>query len=220
MSCGATRKRLFDYVERLLSPTVTEAVKRHLATCAACREIETGLEEARSILQGVGRAQAPATLKEAVCQRVAQSGSRRSMLRRGQLENLLSGYRGWAAVTAVLVVGILFWYGLRWAPSPARVPVGSQKPIVQEDGPMRARNEMDEFVDFCLERHSEFVSDLTLSDEANLAVIQKARVTVVPARLGSGRGTEGLSGKTSPRAPMSWPAAGGQGRQWWFRRTR
>lgn len=221
MSCRGTRKRLLEHIEGRLPLKSAEEVSEHLSSCGRCREVARELEEARAILRTVGRSPAPAGFREAVRERMASS----QWSVRGIEATRHQGVKGrwwvgWgrpAIVGGAAVIALAVWFGLRWASQPPVEPLATREPAAAGERVAVEGNEMDEFVDFCLEQHSRFVSQRTLSDEGSLAMAQRARVLMRPARIG----LKGLGSRVVPReGPLGvrqpLPAMKPQERQWWW----
>ena len=53
MTCKHIRKKLVSYADGDLSPTETEAVRRHLQQCDGCREVLTALERSIGLAEAI-----------------------------------------------------------------------------------------------------------------------------------------------------------------------
>lgn len=71
MDCKEIREYLLtDYRDAMAKSDVADAVRRHLESCAACREFEHGLDIALKPFADVSRARPPQDLWEKIRQRV------------------------------------------------------------------------------------------------------------------------------------------------------
>ena len=216
MTCRGTRKRLLDYVEGRLSLEAAESVKQHLTGCLACRQMATGLGQARDILRAVRRGRAPEGFTAAVRERIGKLRPG-AALERGGLGGLLAGYRRWALAGAGLAVVALAWFGYQWTLRDQAASVGVHPTAPSEMRVAEEENEMDEFVEFCVSQHNQYVSQQALPEAGNLVVAQKTRFPMRHGRMPSGE----YKGQMLPRRPRTttpgepWPAKG-EGRQWWW----
>lgn len=222
MSCWRTKRRLFEYLEGRLPVKSAEEVDFHLATCAACRDTATRLGQSRAILRTLGREPAPDDLKSAIWERVATRQGHGLARQAWQVRGLALGYRRWPLVGMALVMAVLVPLGLRWVSRPPGgaqegLPTGSQTARMVGEG-----NEMDQFVDFAVKQHSQFVSQRALGDEGMLGVVRQVRPwagrramrsLVRPRRpfeASSNGGAKGVAGMPGQTAQWWWTEGGGR----------
>ena len=201
-----------------MPPRLAEKIRRHLDTCDACRETVEALEQARGILRAAAPVRVPARFAESVQERLTEVVAGGKYPRQRSLGRLLAIRRAWAfAAGALLVLAGLVWLGVHSVlRSPAPPPEGTQiaSPLQVPD---YTRNEMDDFVQFCLERQSEYVWQRGFVNDASAVLARTpatggAKRTLFPPRRTSQRAPR--SGRVPARQTL--PVFRAQGREWWW----
>jgi len=70
--CRARLRQLFDYLDGEVSPARCAALEKHLAACACCGDLVSGLRRAMDVYRTVGRQRLPPDVQRRAKRRVKQ----------------------------------------------------------------------------------------------------------------------------------------------------